>query len=127
MFFITILNVLLVFGKENSLNFFVRYKKSLLAFLALSLFPLLFGRERIFHQEMTVGRILLGCKVGLDLFWQHDGSFECLHMRYIHVGLVFFLPFGMWPSQVVSYRGDLLKLLHASAISAILRYFLKFV
>ena len=76
---------------------------------------------------MTVGRILLGCKVGLDLFWQHDGSFECLHMRYIHVGLVFFLPFGMWPSQVVSYRGDLFKLLHTSAISAILRYFFKFV
>ena len=91
---------------------------SLLSLLALLLFLLFW--ERIYHQEFSVGWILLGLKVGLYLLWHENGSFKRLHQWDVNV-FVFFSSRDIWLGQVVPNRLDLLKLLHSSTVCCVFR------
>ena len=88
--------------------------------LFLSSFLLLL-REGVFHEELSVSRILFETKIVLMFVWHKYGALKRFHHRDIDVGLVFLITLGVRLRQVVSYRLNLFKLLLSHTVSSILR------
>ena len=63
-----------------------------LALLAL----LLLLRERVHHEELSVGWIPLYLKIVLDLRGHQNRSLESLHDRNVDIGFVFLVSFHVW-------------------------------
>ena len=99
----------------------VRCLVSSLLFLALALLFLLFLREGIDHQELTVGWVPFGGQIGLILVWHENCTLEGLHDWNVNVGLVLLVATILRPGQVVPDRLDLLHLGLPGAVQSILR------
>ena len=99
----------------------VRCLVSSLLFLALALLFLLFLREGIDHQELTVGWVPFGGQIGLILVWHKNCTLEGLHHWNVNVSLVLLVTTILRPGQIVPDRLDLLHLGLPGAVQSILR------